>query len=280
MGDSGRGWFWVLLWPVVTAYRLAHRFVKWIIAPSLTYPGLESRTSAWLERIIGIGGILLVGVSAVVTDLSGTPPEEGAVFAAFVDLVVSLFYIAGLIVLTGVLFVVLARPEHRPGTVRAVLRPIASVAAYAGVITGLTLFAPLYRQSAALAEWVPEGPLLILVSVVMVGVGLFALAVLSTAMTIGAWYGSYYMFRAADAHPLFPVVVGAGLGVLSAVLLVLQLVEPGSERDPVALGILVFGPTSQLLLCAVEAARLLRPPCSVSFREPYPSVWVQQVRPG
>lgn len=95
MGDSGRGWVWVLLWPVVTAYRLAHRFVKWIIAPSLTYPGLESRTSAWLERIIGIGGILLVGVSAVVTDLSGTPPEEGAVFAAFVDLVVSLFYIAG-----------------------------------------------------------------------------------------------------------------------------------------------------------------------------------------
>ena len=149
----------------------------------------------------------------------------------------------------------------------------AAILGYLAVVIGSGLLA---GTLVPLGEWarskISEGFWWVLLTAAVTLVMLFLVSLFLAALAMGTWYGGTQLFRSADAHPLFPTVVGLGMAGVSAAIMVWQLFARGSEPGG-AFGllvlVLVLGPTTAVLLCLIEGVWLLRAPRSVRFRDVY-----------
>lgn len=251
---------------------LGNALVRAVLFPSPRPPALRSPAIERIGRVAKVLGVALVVWAAVVGDLSGREPFGNALLDAFVDAVAGLGVIGVLIVCTAILFVAIARRgSRRRAAVRALI-PVGALLAYLVLLIGSVLLA---NVLVPVGEWVQaniadgfwRGVLVLLVAVVM----LYLMSLFMAALVMGTWHGGTQLFRSADAHPLFPTVVGLGMAAISAALMIGELVSRGAEPpEPLGMVVLVFGPASAAMLCVIEGIWLLRPPRSVRFREVYP----------
>lgn len=257
----------VLLAPAV----LGNLLVRALLFPAPRPPALQHSGIERTGRIANALGVALVVWAAIVGDLSGREPLGSALVAAFTNAVAGLAVIGVLIVCTAILFVAVARRGSRRATAMRVLIPVGALIGYLILLVGSLLLA---NALVPMGEWLRasitdgfwRGVLVLLVAIVM----LYLLSLFIAALVMGAWHGGTQLFRSADAHPLFPIVVGLGMAAVSAALMTWQLVSRGPEpSDPLGLVVLVFGPASATVLCVIEGVWLLRPPRSVRFREAY-----------
>lgn len=234
--------------------------------PALRNPGIER-----MSRIANVLGVALVVWAAVDGERLGREPFGSALLDAFANAVAGLAVIGVLIVGTAILFVAIARRGHRRAMATRALIPIGALIGYLVILIGSALLA---AALVPVAEWVQaniadgfwRGLLAVMVSAVM----LYLLSLFVAALAMGTWHGGTQLFRSADAHPLFPVVVGLGMAAVAAALMIWELVSRASEPpDPFGLIVLVSGPTAAVVLCLVEGIWLLLPPRSVRFREVY-----------
>ncbi|MEJ1230779.1 MAG: hypothetical protein WDM88_09545 [Galbitalea sp.] len=231
--------------------------------PALRHPRIER-----IGRIANALGVALVVWATAAADLSGREPLRGALVGALTDAVAGLAVIGVLIVCTAILFVAVARPGSRRRMAVRVLIPVGALAGYLVLVVGSVLLA---NALVPVGKWVlvniADGFWRTVLTLLVSVVGLYLLSLFVGALVMGTWYGGTQLFRSADAHPLFPIVVGLGMAAVSVALMSWQLVSRGP--DPLTLVVFAFGPASAAVLCVVEGAWLLRSPRSVRFREAY-----------
>lgn len=258
---------WILMAPPV----LGNMLVRSLLFPAPRPPMLRSAGIERTGRIAHVLGIVLVVWAAILGDISGREAFGSAVSDAFTDALVGLLLIGALIVCTAVLFIAIARRGSRRAMCLRVLIPVGAFLGYLAVVVGSGLLA---GALVPLGEWarsrISEGFWWVLLTVLVMLVMLFLVSLFMAALAMGTWYGGTQLFRSADAHPLFPTVVGLGMAGISAAIMIWQLLSRGPEPGGAfGLLVLVFGPTTAVLLCLIEGVWLLRAPRSVRFREVY-----------
>lgn len=250
---------------------LGSALVRATLFPSPRPPHLRNPAIERTGRVAKVLGVVLVVWAAVASDLAGREPFGNALLDAFVDAVAGIAVIGVLIVVTAILFVALARRGRRRAAAVRALIPVGALLAYLAILVGSILLAnaliPVGEWvQANIADGVWRGLLVVLVALVMLAL----LSLFLAALVLGTWHGGTQLFRSADAHPLFPIVVGLGMAAISAALMIGELVARAPEPpEPLAIAVLVLGPATAAALCAIEGIWLLRPPRSVRFREVY-----------
>ncbi|MGB4778501.1 hypothetical protein [Microbacterium sp.] len=252
---------------------IANRLVRTVLFPASRPSEVQHRGLERLGRIANVLGVVLVVWAAVATDISGRGAFGEELRDAFVNAVVVLVVIGALILCAAVLFVCLARRGNRLFTLRRVLIPIAAWCGYLVIVVGSILLA---NVLVPFGEWVQarlrDGILWFLLLLLMIAAMLFLLTLFVTALLMGSWHGSTQLFRSADAHPLFPIVVGFGMAAASLALALSDALSP--DRQPVTVldaVVLFFGPVVAVTLLVIEGAWLMCPPRSIRFRETYVS---------
>jgi len=263
--------FEVVLGVLLAPPAIGNMLVRALLFPAPRPQALRNRGIERIGRIANVLGVVLVVWAAIDGDLSGREPFGDALWGAFVNAVAGLAVIGVLILCTAILFVAIARRGNRRATAVRVLIPVGALVGYVVVLVGSVLLANVLIP---VSEWVlaniADGVWRAVLTVLVCLAMLYLMSLFLAALVMGTWHGGRQLFRSADAHPLFPVVVGLSMAAVSTTLMIWQLVSRGPEPpDAFGLIVLAFGPSSATVLCLIEGVWLLRPPRSIRFRELY-----------
>lgn len=247
-----------MFWSTI-GYVLVHfyRGFAWLMVPRtqpLAGARITRRVVSTLRSVLGVVIVLFASVVTNWTDLDRTVDELSVWYLGLFE---GLFIIGAAVLVSTLVFTVaafFAAPGQRIARLLRSWLPSLTFFAYMGIMA-LCLISP--RWTIALLAQIPadwdvlfRGAVWIVVMCIAV---LFAL-LLWSGLLIGTYFGTRYLFRSADAHPLFPLLVTMLLAIAAGYIGISQLLDGGAGATdaPLRVFLLLSGPVATAVLTLIE----------------------------